>query len=58
MTTDPVCGISLDQKAPCKSTHAGQTYLFCCLTCKTTFEREAGRYASRARGEPQRREAD
>ncbi len=46
MAKDSVCGIGLDIKAPCKSTYAGQIHVFCCPTCKTTFDREPGRYAA------------
>ena len=45
MTKDPVCGISLDTKSAHKSAHAGRIYVFCCRTCKRTFDKEPGRYA-------------
>jgi YHS domain-containing protein len=48
MVNDPVCGITLDNKAPCKSTHAGRVYVFCCLTCKTKFDKEPGQYGAHA----------
>jgi YHS domain-containing protein len=44
MAKDPVCGIALDN-TPHKSTYAGQIRVFCCLTCKTTFDKEPWRYA-------------
>ncbi len=44
MTKDPVCGIDLDTKSSHKSAHAGRVYVFCCRTCKTTFEKEPGQY--------------
>jgi len=54
MAKDPVCGMTVDDKSPNRSTHAGQTYVFCCPTCKTKFDKEPGRYAVRAGGEVQR----
>ncbi len=53
MAKDPVCGIGLDNNAPCKSTYAGRIHVFCCGTCKATFDREPGRYAAPAGGEVQ-----
>jgi len=44
MAKDPVCGITLDSKAPGKSTYAGQIHVFCCATCKTKFDKEPERY--------------
>ena len=46
MAKDPVCGMTVDDKSPHKSTHAGQTYLFCSPGCKTKFDQEPGRYAA------------
>lgn len=46
MPRDPVCGVGLDNKAPCKSTYAGQIHVFCCATCKARFDREPGRFAA------------
>ena len=48
MAKDSVCGITLDNKAPCKSTYAGQIHVFCCPTCKTKFGKEPGRYVALA----------
>lgn len=48
MAKDPVCGITLDSKAPCKSMYAGQIHVFCCPTCKTRFDKEPGRYVALA----------
>lgn len=45
MTKDPVCGMTVDDKSPHRSTHAGQTWLFCSAGCKTKFDAEPGRYA-------------
>lgn len=48
MAKDPVCGIGLDNNAPCKSTYAGQIHVFCCATCKARFDREPGRFVTPA----------
>jgi len=50
MPKDPVCGMTVDEKSPHRSTHAGQTYLFCSAACKTKFDEEPERYAARAEG--------
>ena len=55
MSKDPVCGMTIDDKSPNKSTHAGQTYVFCCPACKTKFDKEPGRYAPPAKGDVQRK---
>ena len=54
MTKDPVCGITPDNKSACKSTYAGQIHVFCCSSCKTTFDKEPRRYAAPAGKEIQR----
>ena len=54
MAKDPVCGMTVDSKSPHTSTPAGQTYVFCCATCKAKFAQEPGRYAAPAGGEVQR----
>jgi Cu+-exporting ATPase len=54
MAKAPVCGMTVDSKSPHTSTHAGQTYVFCCATCKTKFDTEPGRYAAAAGAEVQR----
>lgn len=46
MTKDPVCGMTVDDKSPLRSTNAGQTYLFCSPGCKTKFDQEPARYAA------------
>ncbi|MEO8197657.1 MAG: YHS domain-containing protein [Thermoanaerobaculia bacterium] len=55
MTKDPVCGMTVDDKSPLRSTHAGQTYLFCSPGCKTKFDQEPERYAAPVGGEDQPR---
>jgi Cu+-exporting ATPase len=54
MAKDPVCGMTVVDKSPYRSTHAGQAYVFCCSTCKTKFDKEPERYAAPAGGEVQR----
>ena len=44
MTKDPVCGMSVDDNSPNKSTNAGQSYVFCSPGCKTKFDNEPERY--------------
>ena len=55
MANDPVCGMTVDDKSPHKSTHAGQTYLFCSPGCKTRFDKEPERYAPPVGAEDHRR---
>jgi YHS domain-containing protein len=46
MTKDPVCGMSVDErKATATSVYQGKTYHFWSPGCKTTFEKERGKYA-------------
>lgn len=46
MSKDPVCGMTVDDDSPHRSTHAGQSYLFCSPGCKARFDREPGRYVA------------
>jgi len=50
MSKDPVCGMSVDDKSPLRSTHAGQTHVFCSATCKARFDKEPARYATPVTG--------
>lgn len=54
MAKDPVCGMTVDDKSLYRSTHAGQTHVFCCSTCKAKFDKEPGRYATSVGREVQR----
>jgi Cu+-exporting ATPase len=45
--------MTVDDKAPLKSTHAGKNYVFCSASCKTKFDKEPGRYAPPAAGAAQ-----
>ncbi len=51
MAKDPVCGMTVDEKSPLKSTHAGKNYVFCSASCKEKFDKEPGRYAPPTAGE-------
>lgn len=47
MVRDPVCGMDIDPKtAAGKSEYQGQTYYFCSLGCKQTFDKDPAKYAS------------
>jgi Cu+-exporting ATPase len=50
MTKDPVCGMSVDERSPHRSTHAGQTYVFCSAACKAKFDQEPARHATPTAG--------
>jgi Cu+-exporting ATPase len=54
MAKDPVCGMTVDDKAPNRSTYSGRTYVFCCSTCKAKFDKEPARYAAAAGSADQR----
>jgi len=54
MAKDPVCGMTVDDKSTHRSTYAGQTNLFCSLSCKTKFDKEPGRYVAPVGGKDQR----
>jgi YHS domain-containing protein len=46
MATDPVCGMSVDEKsAPVRTTYAGQTYYFCSNECFQKFNANPKTYA-------------
>ncbi len=48
MATDPVCGMSVDEKkAAASAVYAGQTYYFCSARCKATFEKAPAKYATK-----------
>jgi Cu+-exporting ATPase len=45
MATDPVCGMSIDEKtAAATVTHNGRTYYFCSESCKAKFLEAPERY--------------
>jgi len=45
MTTDPVCGMSIDPNdAPSKSEYQGKTLYFCSSSCKLQFDQNPQTY--------------
>jgi Cu+-exporting ATPase len=47
MTTDPVCGMKVDEKtAPASTTYAGKTVYFCSTQCKDKFIQNPEEYAA------------
>ncbi|MFA5895472.1 MAG: YHS domain-containing protein [Thermoplasmata archaeon] len=45
MATDPVCGMSVDErKTKFSSSHEGRTSHFCSPSCKATFDKDPHRY--------------
>ena len=48
MTTDPVCGMNVDEsRAAGTSEHAGTTYYFCSPGCKATFDKDPVKHVPR-----------
>ena len=45
-TRDPVCGMAVTAASQHRSTHLGNTYLFCSTGCKAKFDADPARYAS------------
>jgi Cu+-exporting ATPase len=54
MAKDPVCGMTVDEKAPLKSTHEGKNYVFCSGSCKAKFDKNPSQYVLASRGEVKR----
>jgi len=54
MAKDPVCGMTVDEKGPLKSTHEGKNYVFCSASCKAKFDKSPEQYVPAAAGEAQR----
>jgi Cu+-exporting ATPase len=51
MEKDPVCGMEVDpQTAAGKSEYKGQPYYFCSPGCKTSFDKDPGKYLSSHHG--------
>lgn len=44
MTTDPVCGMSVEREVAPHYRHDGETYFFCSTQCRYEFAREPRRY--------------
>ncbi len=48
MAKDPVCGMTVNEKdAKFTSQYSGKTYYFCNPSCKSTFDKNPGRYAGK-----------
>lgn len=48
MTTDPVCGMKIDENtAPAQTTYQGKTYYFCSTQCKDTFTASPDKYVKK-----------
>ena len=48
MVKDPVCGMDVDEKtAAHKSEYKGQTYYFCSVGCKRSFDKEPEKYVGK-----------
>ena len=48
MSKDPVCGMDVDEKtAADKSEYKGQTYYFCSVGCKKSFDKEPEKYVDK-----------
>lgn len=49
MTTDPVCGMKIDEKnAQAQSQYGGKTYSFCSEDCRRKFDEKPEQYAKSA----------
>jgi Cu+-exporting ATPase len=49
MTTDPVCGMKVDEKnAPAETYFAGKKYSFCSEQCRDKFERSPEQFVENA----------
>ena len=45
MTTDPFCGMEIDEKTSnVKSTMAGKEFYFCCPNCKARFDKDPSKF--------------
>jgi YHS domain-containing protein len=50
MATDPVCGMTVDEKkAAATASYQRKTYYFCSASCKATFDKAPAKYVG-ARG--------
>ena len=48
-TTDPVCGMPIDQSSAAGTLiHAGTAYFFCSTACQASFEADPAKYAPSA----------
>jgi len=45
MAVDPVCKMTVEPaRVAARSTYRGQTYYFCAVDCKQTFDKDPGKY--------------
>jgi Cu+-exporting ATPase len=54
MAKDPVCGMTVDEKASLRSMYEGKNYVFCSAACKAKFDKNPGQYVPTAGGAAQR----
>jgi len=48
MEKDPICSMAVDEKtAKYKSDYKGKTYYFCSQYCKTKFDKDPSKFASK-----------
>jgi YHS domain-containing protein len=52
ITTDPVCGMEVDESSTLRTIHNGVTYRFCSDRCCLTFLRDPGEFMSDEHEEP------
>lgn len=45
MKIDPVCKMKVEEKGAVILEHDGNTYHFCCPSCKTVFEKNPAKYS-------------
>jgi YHS domain-containing protein len=49
MTTDPVCGMKIDEtKAPAQTMYQGKTYYFCSTQCRDSFNATPTKYVGKS----------
>ena len=48
MTTDPVCGMKVDENSQHQTQYGSQTYSFCSEQCKNEFEQNPEEYVKSA----------
>ncbi len=54
ITTDPVCGMEVEEASPHRADYDGNTYLFCSQGCRQKFERDPGEFITAEREPPSR----
>lgn len=48
MRTDPVCGMEVKEDSASSTVYQGETYYFCCDSCKTEFASDPEKYLNKA----------